>query len=385
MTATHVYLFRSFHLLGDSRAQKMIADYESRGFKITKIVWTRGVDKPVSADTIVYNAKGLISGRFRNFFYFLSWHFFIVRLLIAHRKRVSIIHCIDLDTGLACAPMARLLGKVLVYDGFDHFASSRDLTGIAYRIGHILERSLCRFADLCILPDSARIAQYGFPDAMAAKICIIANMPSPVEARAIEHSAVSAPIEHLTDVPLHFCYVGTLEQKHRALEYIPWLCAQFGDHLRFTVAGNGELENFFQQEAAKLNNLAFLGYVSYEQGLRCMQASDAIYGAYLLSSRNHHYAAPNKMFEHLFLGKPLVTSRATPVAAFVAQYGTGYIFDGTYPDLVSLVSRITRVGCDNIGLLARRLWRSTFSAVRERQVSSFFDKLVATARRHDQN
>src|SRR5690554_2117560 len=147
-----VFFFRSYLLDGDSRSQKMIADYKARGFGVVPVIWTRG--KPANDDrqTIYYRGDGLVSGRFANLFYFVCWHLFIIKLLIRSRAQNFIVHCVDLDTAIPCVLISKLLGKKVVYDGFDHFASSRDLRGPNFHIFSAVEKWLCQISDICILP-----------------------------------------------------------------------------------------------------------------------------------------------------------------------------------------------------------------------------------------
>lgn len=351
----------------------MISDYHSHGYEVVPVIWTRGIEGEDDFGSIQYRSKGLISGRFKNLLFFLKWHAFIAKLLWSKRNQDFIIHCVDLDTALVCVPFGALLRKKIVYDAFDHFASSRDLKGPLYTLGWWLEHYLFRLASIRILPDRARMAQYGIQPTMrsAANVCIISNVPTATQAAAAEEVFEKNTTGHGEGSPLRLCYVGTLEAKHRGLEYIPELCSELGSNIHFTVAGNGELENFFIEQARKLPNLTFNGYVSYEKGLSLMYGADMIYGPYLLSSKNHEYASPNKMFEHTLLGKALITNTGTPVSNFVAENQTGYLFDGSYNDLKRLIVSLEKEEIRKIGVAARTLWVNKLKDLRNEQIHSF--------------
>lgn len=368
-----VVLIRSTHLQGDSRSSKMIADYEARGFNVTKLMWTRGIDRPIPPGTVAFQARGLVGGRFRNLFYFLRWHLFIVWYLIRNAGRAFTVHCVDFDTGLVAVPLARLTGKPVVYDAFDHFASSFRRPGPVSKLFLAAERFLIRSADVFILPDRSRMEQYGLTEAGIRKSpCVISNMPDATTLAALRSLRADG---RTANAPIHLCYLGTLETKHRGLEFVPELCRAFPNDIRFTIGGNGVLEDFFTAQSRAVPNLDFIGFQPYDQALRIMAGADCLYGPYLLTARHHRYAAPNKMFEHLALGKPLITNDGTPPGRFIGENNTGFLFDGSYPDLKRLIGSLDRRSCSATGYVAATLWSEQYSTLRKKQVSAFFDRL----------
>ena len=368
-----ILFVRSRHLDGDSRSTKMIADYQSRGFEVTPVVWTRGVDRPLPPGAVTFTRKGLQGARFRNAWYFLRWHLFLAWFLLRNARTRAIVHCVDFDSGIVAVPLARLTGKPVVYDGFDHFGSG--FGGFPRRLFSIVERWLIRRSDILILPDEARLAQYGLAGAATA---IVANVP---EAAQIEEALAGADPAPPASGPLHLVCVGTLEARHRGLEYLPRLCEELGEAVRVTVGGIGALDAFFAEAARRLPNLSYIGYQSYPEALRVMLGADCLYGPYLLSAPAHLYAAPNKLFEHLALGRPLVTNTGTPPARFVETHGTGYLFDGSYEGVRDLVRGLDRAAMAGVGRHAATLWRERFADLRQQQVAALFERMAPLVRR----
>jgi glycosyltransferase involved in cell wall biosynthesis len=348
----------------------MIADYVSRGFRVTPLVWTRGVKGSLPDGTVAFTKKGLHGAGFRNAWYFLRWHLFISRFLIANAFRRNIVHCVDFDTSMIVVPLARILRKPIVYDAFDHFASSR--RGLIAYLFHRAERILINAADVLILPDEARMGQYSL-DPSRVQPCIISNVPDAKHLVAVRDREIRIPLEKA----IHIVYIGTLEARHRGLEFIPRLCEDFPHSIRFTVGGSGTLDRYFSDHCARLSNLHYVGYQPYEDALRIMSDADVLYGPYLLSSKHHRFAAPNKMFEHIALGKPLITNRGTPPGRFVEENRTGYVFDGSYKHLHTIIGNLQRGETQLLGKAAYNLWQEKYSTWREQQVDSFFRRLEA--------
>ena len=67
-----------------------------------------------------------------------------------------------------------------------------------------------------------------------------------------------------------------------------------------------------------------------------MHNSDFIVALYYLCIPVHKYASPNKFYESLFLGRPVITSNNTLVGNRVKDSNTGYVVDDTAESLLSV-------------------------------------------------
>jgi hypothetical protein len=81
------------------------------------------------------------------------------------------------------------------------------------------------------------------------------------------------------------------------------------------------------------------------------------------------------MYEHLALGKALLTNRGTPVGDLVSKEQSGYIFDGSYEDLVSSIKKMSLTECQQIGEKAMTAWQTTYSQLRFNQLNKYFTVL----------
>ena len=67
-----------------------------------------------------------------------------------------------------------------------------------------------------------------------------------------------------------------------------------------------------------------------------MRCSDLIMALYYLANPVHRYAAPNKFYESLMLGVPVVTTQGTLVGDKVLKYKTGFVVQEGEPPLYDL-------------------------------------------------
>lgn len=364
MSVAILYL-RSLPLERDSRSTKMVAEYRSRGHRVTPLVWSRGAEPSKDVDTVTCTAKGAYGQRLRGFGARLAWMWFLTRYMIGKRQEYDVVHLVDLDTAIVAAPLARLFRKPVIYDAFDHIGAIAG-EGPLGKFLSLIERLALGLATIKVFPDLIRLKQYGV--AFDEAVRILGNLPD-MSGTSNVPAATAAQNFSMT---LKIVYIGTLEALHRGLEYLPKLCELLDGKIEVVVGGNGELHEFFEDAAGRVSNLVYIGYQDYPAALEQMALSDCLYGPYLLSAPAHRFASPNKMYEHLALGKPLITNTGTPPGDLVQNLQSGFLFDGTLCGLETLIAKLDRQQCQAAGKRALSSWVTEFAGLRERQLNEFF-------------
>lgn len=355
---------RSLPLERDSRSTKMVGEYRERGHRVTSIIWTRGEGGTQNADAVICTAAGGYGKRWGGLGARLKWMWFLAKWMTENRHAYDIVHVVDLDTGVVGVPLARMFGKPVIYDAFDHIGAIAG-NGLIGKLLARVERCAIAQAYIAIFPDLIRLEQYGI--SANERIKILGNIP---DLRGLP-APVTSDARHRS---LRLVYMGTLEAVHRGLEYLPAICAEFDGRIEVVVGGTGELDGYFLDAAARLPNLTYLGHQDYQSALEMMASADCIYGPYLLSASAHRYASPNKQYEHLALGKPLITNRGTPPGDLVARLQSGFLFDGTIDHLRYLLEDIDHAACISAGQRAAAAWRAEFVGLREVQLERFFER-----------
>ena len=173
----------------------------------------------------------------------------------------------------------------------------------------------------------------------------------------------SISLDHIPDLdvnrPVTIGYFGVLEEKNRGLENLVKACSGRSD-VEVKVAGYGQLEDFFTIHAVNESNLTYFGPKTALEGLQIMSQVDIIVGMYYLTVPNHKYAAPNKYFEHLYLGRPLLTTTGTPTGDKVTHAGTGWAIGENVSDISRWLDHLTPEEIENKGTNARQLWNEKY-------------------------
>lgn len=345
----------------DIRLRKYISACTQSGTSYLAITWDRLLeDKPLSPSEIQYKHKAPygLGHRIHNFILYIGWVFFALFNLVKNRKQYKVIHACNLETVVVAYLVKILLGKKLIFDIYD--------TSGKYG----LERFFAQKSDVFILPHELRAQQIGFnetPDNMF----VVENVPF------FEDYEVNTPA-FMSDGKLHISYVGTFQRQIRGIENLLKLAEQ-NVNVFCDIAGSGDgLENDIIEVSRRCERIKYYGTVKYNEALDIMAKSDIMFACYYLIAPTHEYASPNKYYESLFLGKPLITSKDTLVGARVEEGNTGYVVEDTYEALEELMSKVgTTDFTDSLAEKANnsiKLWKEIYSNYFEQHMKDEYIK-----------
>lgn len=229
----------------------------------------------------------------------------------------DVVHFCDFDTVPFAFLCARKKQLKIVYDVFDYYADSHKAPVILKYIIRKTENYIIENSDGVILCSEARVEQI-YP-AKPRRLAIIHN--SPLQEMTME------PIEiKIGETKRNrLVYVGMLSED-RYLKEIAEVVAGRND-IEWHVAGFGILEDYFQNFAEKNDNVFFYGKISYPQAVYLESKCDFMTAIYNPEVSNHKYAAPNKFYEALMLGKPIIMIRDTGMDDIVEKNSIGIVLN----------------------------------------------------------
>lgn len=340
-----IALLRSTDGNPDSRFEKYENFLNSEAIPYLTICWDRFNTKIPSNKHLYYKRKSEYSLRFKNIVGLLGFNWFIFKSLLKHRKEYKIIHAADFDTIIPAIIMKLLFQKKVIYDIYDWYIDSRSIkNSLLKSFVKQIERINIKKSDVVIICEEGRKEQIIYEP---KKIWVLPNIPS-LETEDITYSYTE---------PLKISYVGILGGG-RGLKNLIRL-AQEKPQINFIIGGFGALEEDFKQ-AASLPNVTYKGRVSYKEALRTMADSDIIYAMYERINPNHILAAPNKYYEGLALGRPVITTIGTLVGDKVMAGDTGYCIDEKYGSLENLVDNFDIQEQKNKAVKAKKLWQEKY-------------------------
>lgn len=316
-----IFFARSYVADFDARLGKYFDALTAAGLSYHFIGWNKDGSVRAQDDRhTLFSIRARLGGGWRNALALVRWNVFLFCQLWRARKNLRIVHAVDLDSAVASWMFCAIARKRLVFDIYDKYTAVRNISGVVGRILDSLETRIAKSADLTLIVSEERYVQHGLP-AGQANVLVLENVPN-----ACAHGR---PMRKLSS-PWMIGYFGVLEPRNRGLEDLLEVCAGRSD-VELHVAGYGGLENMFAASGTEFSNIHFYGAMSSSAGLTLMASMDVVVGMYYLSVPNHLYASPNKYYEHLMLGRGMLTTVGTPPGAKVMDLDTGWAISEGVP------------------------------------------------------
>ncbi|GAC1648817.1 MAG: hypothetical protein NVS4B3_04910 [Gemmatimonadaceae bacterium] len=215
---------------------------------------------------------------------------------------------------------------------------------------------------LAVVEESAaRVRALGVP---ADRVYVVSNTPPLARA-----AGPARPASTALSAPLHLVYLGLLEIPRGVMDLIDAvaLLRSCGRAVRATIIGDGRDAALFRERTSRLHigddAVTFTGYVERGDALELVGQADVGVVPHH-ASELWNTTVPNKLFDYMAAGLPVVTSDAVPAARIVRECNAGEVFrSGDARSLAVAVDRIftlvTRVRCGEAGwraVVARYHW-----------------------------
>lgn len=359
----HVLIIRSNPVDPDPRVEKEADSLLEAGYIVDVFCWDRGSDHPVTKNAKILShgtlkiyrigiAAAFGAGFRKNLRPLARFQIEILRFINKHYRNYDVLHVCDFDTALAGYIGSRGRGLKLIYDIFDYYADAFSVPDVLKKIVIGLDAHIINHADGVIICSEQRRAQ--LRGARPRLLSVIHNSPrSDLKLIGGEHDA---PHDHM-----RIAYIGILNDGR----LIPELLDIVSRHEEYElhIAGFGKYDKQCAEYAGSNDNIIYYGRTEYAQTLEIESKCDVMTAIYDPSIRNHRYAAPNKFYEALMLGKPVIMCRETGFSDVVEDNGIGICIDYSEASLEKGLESIN----NNIGQFRsrsefeRELYRKQYS------------------------
>ena len=330
-----VVIFRSTPIAPEPRVEK-IAAVLAGSYQVYIVGWDRTGKLPIKQETGSfslerYSHPAAFGSGMRNLGRLLQWQLFLIGWVIRNGKGIRIIHACDFDTVLPALLAKLIFCCRVVYDIFDFYADHvRNTPWWIKSLIRQADRAAVRLSDAVILVDESRRVQ--LKGIRISQLEVIYNTPLDVPtAKAFPVDAPTQALgltlppeqEQAQPISLRLAYVGLLQVERGLLIVLEVLQKHPNWHL--DLAGFGGDESLILEHLAQSTNVTWHGQVPYEIALALNLAADVLFATYDPSIENHRYASPNKVFEAMMLGKPVVVARDTNMDRLIEANRCGLV------------------------------------------------------------
>jgi glycosyltransferase involved in cell wall biosynthesis len=314
--------------------------YDQRVLKIAEIV--KGLNTKVTiigrvtAGCTDPEIKPYRTVRFRMLFKrkFLFYGFFNIRLfihLLFHRYDLLVSN--DLDTLLPNYLISRLKHLPLVYDSHEYFTGVPEIQNKPFVkwVWLTIERSIFRHLKYTMTVSDSISDQY-FKE-YGIRPLVVRNC-----SRAVNHLVPLSRKEiGVPDNHLFLIYQGAgINVDRGAEELIDAL--EKTERVFLLIAGSGDVLPALVKKVSQLrieNRIMFLPKMDWEELMRYTKSADAGLTLDKKSNTNYEFSLPNKLFDYISAGLPVIASDLNEIGKIVTEYRIGILIPEVTPDEVS--------------------------------------------------
>lgn len=318
----NIIFLRSTSIKNDSRVLKEVGCLIKHGYNVKVLGWDRDEflknNQSINFDNInipiqVFRKKAEYGSGIKNLIKLFQFQVWLLYNLLKIRKNIDIIHSCDLDTALPARLISKFFKKKMVYDIFDYYIDSHYVPNKMKKIVENTEINIINKADLTIICTEERREQ--IKKARPKKCIVIYNTPK------IDRNNIKQKLIKSSNDKLKIVYVGIL-QENRLLKEIGEEIKKYPD-FELHIGGFGQLQKYFSELSEKYGNIFYYGQMKYEDVLNLEEDANLLFATYNPEISNHKYSAPNKLYEAMALGKPIIVCKNTGIDELVKNENIG--------------------------------------------------------------
>lgn len=275
------------------------------------------------------------------------------------RLRPRVVQALDLYSMVPAAVARLLLGCRLIYDMRDPFALSFDFSAVARKTAYAIDWLLMGLSTAFVVPERSRVPYLGRWGRSRRAVAVVLNTchDALARARAVEiepvapHPKRQAAAEVAENaertgrgkkrtkkaaagsgLPVRIAFLGYVAES-RGLRSLLDLCRQADSPAELWVAGTCSPPSL-QDELQACPNVRWWGRCPWLKCLALIREADVVAILYDPKVAVNRMAAPNKLYESLMLGRPVLVAKGMELGDWVQREGLGYVV--AYNDVAAL-------------------------------------------------
>lgn len=324
-----IVITRSNAICPDSRVEKEANSLIKMGHSVTILGWDRSSNHKCKKDKIKllngeadiyrFGVKAVFGGGIKkNLIPMFRIQNQMYKWLKKNRNNYDVIHACDFDNGLTAYKMNKRYHKKYVYDIFDYYIASHDIPKFLSNIIEKKDFKVINKAECTIICSEQRLEQ--IKGSKPKMISIIENSPDP----NLLNDLTQFKLKSNND-KIKIAYVGILSRARLIIDMLDVVSKNKDFELH--IAGFGQLHDEIISYSNSFANIYYYGKIPYESTLQLEKQCDIMTAIYDPTVANHKFAAPNKFYEAMMLGKPLIMVKNTGMDKIVSDNCFGRVIE----------------------------------------------------------
>ncbi|RLI40118.1 glycosyltransferase WbuB [Candidatus Bathyarchaeota archaeon] len=304
-------------------------------------------------------------------FYLPLW--WLYEFLVLLLNDAKIIHACDLDT-LMPAITIKLIKKVkLCYTIYDFYADNlpKLFPSFARKIIAWVEKFGIGLCDAIFIVDPTRYRQ--IKGARMKRMAVIYNSPPDyVEGRLVSKPSVTKEVT--------LFYAGLIDRSRGLTDILKTV--RDLDEVKLVIAGLGPDVKIFENLPRSLKyKVEYVGFIPYKEVVKRTLEADILFALYDPTIPNNIYASPNKLFEAMMCGKPIIVNEETTAAEIVKKERCGLVIP--YGNVEAIKNAVMRLKNDcSLRLMLGKNGRLAYEKIynwklMKRRLLHIYDQLIS--------
>jgi len=366
----NVILIRSRAI--DPSVYKIAEALSKNGYKAKVLIWARAKEKPeelgVCYNVSCFNMKAPYD-KISVAFYLPFWWLYELFYLLTNLA--DIVHACDLDTLIPAIFVKKIKKFKLCYTVYDFYADNipKSFPTFLRKAVAYVEKFGIGLCDAVFIVDPSRYKQ--IKGAPIKKLAILYNSPPDhVKGRLILKPKVTSNVT--------LFYAGIIHRSRGIVDVLRAISDL--DGVKLIIAGLGPDIKIFKNLPEKLKDkVEYIGFISYEDVIKRELEADILFAFYDPNIPNNIYASPNKLFEAMMCGKPIIVNDGLTMSNIVRKENCGLIVP--YGDVRRIKEAIVNLKNDpelyqRLALNARKVYQNRYSwKIMENRLINVYNEL----------
>lgn len=275
---------------------------------------------------------------FFQLFKYLEWVSKVFLIAIKHKP--SVVHCHDLSPLLIGVLLKKISGCRLIYDAHELETETHHMGGVRQKMARLYETVLIKRVDSLITVSPSILKWY--QQIYGLQHCyLLRNIPEQYQSQKCATLGVRQEF-FIADECIVYIFVGALRKK-KGIEPLLDIFSEFsqGKLAHLVIMGDGELKATVVSKAAESSNIHYKAAVDPSEVVSVVASADVGFIYTEDSCLSRRYSLPNKFFQYLHAGNPVVCANLPDMRELVDQYRLGWVVqnDDEVRELVGGLSR----------------------------------------------
>ena len=311
-------------LVFDQRVAKMCNSLQEIGCEVTLVGRRLPQSPPISRDYKIIRMKLLFE---RGALFYACFNIRLFWLLLF--TKTDIYHSNDLDTLLPNYLVSKIKNKPLIYDTHEYFLGVPEIQNrpLVKKVWTAIERFI--FPKLkTVITVNLSISDLYKKD-YGKELLVVRNIPTRKE---VKHIKRSKDLNMPSDKKIVILQGAGINVDRGAEELLEAIALSQG--LILYIVGTGDVLPILKQRATKpdlMDKVKFIGRIPYDEMMQYTFNADVGVTLDKDTNINYRFSLPNKIFDYMKAGIPVLASNLKEVANIVHTYDVGVVINNHSP------------------------------------------------------